>query len=104
MTPMAFAEKVARVDRAALVVAGHGAGLSLLAAAAPGLRVFEAVPALRGSLALRLCMARISRLVGHRHRAWLQPAPAAGAWSLPVDEFVAALDAFRAEPGTGEGA
>jgi capsular polysaccharide biosynthesis protein len=98
MSDMPFAEQVARVDRAAVVVAPHGAGLGLLAAAAPGLRVFEAVPAMRGSLDLRVCMARISMMVGHEHHLWLEATRLGLEWAISLDPFLEAFDAFSRAP------
>lgn len=95
MSQLPFAEQVARVSNARTIVAPHGAGLALLAAAQPGRRVMEVVPAMRGGMELRTCMAKISRLVGHDHHLWLQPEPPNGAgWTLSLEPFLAALDAL----------
>ena len=95
MSQLPFAEQVARISQARTIVAPHGAGLALLAAARPGRRVIELVPALRGGMQLRTCMARISRMVGHEHHLWLAPEPPAGTpWSPALEPFLAALDAL----------
>lgn len=93
MSTLPFGEQVAMISAAPLIVAGHGAGLGLLAAATPGRRVLEAVPVHTGRVVLRTCMARLSRIVGHEHHLWLEDAPAhRNEWSLDLAPFLAMLD------------
>lgn len=100
MSRLPFAEQVATVSAAPLIVAGHGAGLGLLSAARPGRRVVEAVPAHNGRIQLRTCMARISRIIGHEHHLWLQHAPdLRGAWSVDLAPFLAMLDSLPRDAG-----
>ncbi|GGJ28855.1 glycosyltransferase family 61 protein [Neoroseomonas lacus] len=98
MSSLSFAEQVARVDAATMVVGAHGAGFALLATARPGREVVEIVPSFRGDMQIRVCMANISRIVGHRHHLWLEPMPAttAGHWSVALDPFLALIDRLRA--------
>jgi capsular polysaccharide biosynthesis protein len=93
MTPLSFAEQIARVAQAPRIVSAHGAGLALLAAAAPGRQVVELMPALRGSMLIRSTMAKISRIVGHSHHVWLQDIPPlTDVWTLDLDAFLRLLD------------
>lgn len=85
---------IARLRRASCVVAPHGAGLALLLAGRPGTPVIELVPATRGTLALRTCFARVSRVAGHRHVLWLErPDMVHGGWTADVPGVLAAVDA-----------
>ncbi|MEO3470296.1 glycosyltransferase family 61 protein [Roseomonas sp. CAU 1739] len=93
MSQLPLAEQIARVSRAGTIVAAHGAGLALLAAAQPGRRVLEIMPTLRGGMTMRSCMAKISRLVGHEHHLWLEQANGSG-WTLTLEPFLAMLDAL----------
>jgi capsular polysaccharide biosynthesis protein len=77
-----------RIIRAArLIVAPHGAGLAHLAFARPGVAVLELMP-LVTSLSLRFQMARISRVMGHRHALWLAPSGAANRWTVDLDALL----------------
>lgn len=98
MSSLSFAEQIARVDGADMVVGAHGAGFALLAAARPGRAVVEIVPSVRGDMQIRVSMANISRMVGHRHHLWLElmPAATAGRWSVALEPFLALVDRVRA--------
>ena len=88
-----FAEQVAMVSGAGRLVSPHGAGLALLVAATPGLRVLELVPGFRGAMTLRLNMARISHAVGHEHHVWLQaPSVGGSAWAADLDPVLGLVD------------
>lgn len=99
MSSLSFAEQIARVDAADMVVGAHGAGFALLAAARPGREVVEIVPSVRGDMQNRVNMALISRMVGHRHHLWLElmPAATAGQWMVALDPFLALIDRLREE-------
>jgi hypothetical protein len=90
-----FLEKLRLVRDARLIVAPHGAALGLLAYARPGTRVFEIMPAATQAAALRLCIARLCRLLALRHRLWLEPVAAPGAsWSVSLGPLLDDLDAW----------
>ncbi|CAH0204096.1 DUF563 domain-containing protein [Roseomonas sp. CECT 9278] len=97
MTEWPLAEKIAIVRAASVIVAPHGAGLSLLLFARPGTSVFELLPAMPRTMSVRLCMTRLSRARGHRHLAWVEPCDeATGRWSCAIAPLVAALEEFIA--------
>lgn len=97
MTERPLVEKIAIVRAASVIVAPHGAGLSLLLFARPGTRVFELLPAMPRTMSVRLCMTRLSRARGHRHLAWIEPCDeATGRWSCAIAPLVAALEGFLA--------
>lgn len=99
MTPLSFAEQIARIARAPRVISAHGAGLTLMATAYPDRQVIEMMPAMRGSMLVRSTMAKISRIMGHRHHVWLQEVPAvAESWSVSLDPFLALVDSLADEP------
>jgi capsular polysaccharide biosynthesis protein len=96
MTGRDLVEQIALVDGADTVVAPHGAGLALLAAARPGRKVFEIVPGMRAAMTIRTCMAHLSRMVGHHHCMWVERAPPAqmGRWSVSLAPALEFLDEF----------
>lgn len=98
LSTLGFAEQLALLCRAPMIVGAHGAGLALLAAAFPGRQVLEIVPALRGGMELRSVMAKISRIVGHSHEMWLQDAPDPHQdWQVALDPVLARLDAMSTQ-------
>lgn len=100
MSGRPLAEQVAMVCQAGDIIAPHGAALALLAAATPGQRVIELVPALSGSMVLRTNMGKISRIVGHDHCLWLQDIQTTGgAWSIALDDMLALVDARTRRSG-----
>lgn len=97
MSGLPLVDQVAIVRAARVIVAPHGAGLSLLLFARPGTSVFELVPAMPRSMSVRLCMTRISRARGHRHLAWIEPChEPTGRWSCTIAPMLAALEDFLA--------
>ncbi len=95
------AQQISLFHNAELVVGPHGAGLSHLAAAQPGLKVFEIIPTdiswtLRlGQWSLRFNYARLSRLLGHKHHIWLENSnPIQSQWSVSLNEMLPALQNF----------
>jgi capsular polysaccharide biosynthesis protein len=93
MSGLPFAAQIARIRRAPLIVAAHGAGLAHLLTARPGTRVLEVVPVLPGSLMMRCCFAKLSWLFGHEHHLWLENAnPLTGRWAADVPRIMDLLD------------
>jgi hypothetical protein len=96
-----IAEQISLIRHANIVVASHGAGLSHIAAAKPGLKVFEIMPTdiawtlRRGKWNVRFYFARISRMMGHTHRLWLEYAhPMSRQWQVSPDEIAKAVTEF----------
>jgi capsular polysaccharide biosynthesis protein len=95
-----------RIVRAApVIVAEHGAGVTMCFAARPGTSVLELMPYMPATLYGRLLMARISRMAGLRHHIWLEPCDErTGAWTIDVPAAMAELRRFAAEaPGPDPG-
>jgi capsular polysaccharide biosynthesis protein len=86
-----LAEQLRIVRAARLIVAPHGAGLAHLAFARPGVAVLELMP-LVTSLSLRFQMARVSRVMGHRHALWLAPSGVANRWTADLDALLPEVD------------
>ncbi|MBP0462384.1 glycosyltransferase family 61 protein [Roseomonas sp. PWR1] len=94
---MPLLRQVALLRGAEAVVAPHGAGLAHLLTARPGLAVFELMPVTPAWHAPRFCMARLSRIVGHRHALWLEPAfGAEERWRVEIPPMLEALARFEA--------
>lgn len=97
LSEMPYAAQFAAFTRARMIVAPHGAGLVHLIGSRPGTIVLEMVPAAPGSLTMRTCFARISRVFGLDHHLWLAP-PAqptlTSGWSIDLDAFLPAVDAL----------
>lgn len=97
---MPLLRQVALLRGAEAVVAPHGAGLAHLLTARPGLRVFELMPVTPAWHAPRFCMARLSRIVGHRHAMWLEPAfGAEERWRVDIPPMLDALARFERGEG-----
>jgi capsular polysaccharide biosynthesis protein len=71
-TGLSLLEKIRRIRHAPLVIGPHGAGLTMLAFAKPGRKVLEIIPAQLTNNKIHLCMAQISRMVGHEHHLYLE--------------------------------
>jgi capsular polysaccharide biosynthesis protein len=81
-------EQISIVRAARFIVAPHGAGLTHLAFARRGITILELMP-LVTALSLRFNMARISRMLGHRHVLWLTPtAEGRYQWSADLDALL----------------
>jgi capsular polysaccharide biosynthesis protein len=101
-TGLPFATQARLVRGADVIVAPHGAGLAHLMLARPGTAVFEITPGSVAAAELTCCMARLSRLVGHRHLIWLEPRnPLTDAWSANLEAMLPALDAVLSGEATG---
>ncbi len=95
------ADQVNLFQNAKLVVAPHGAGLSHIVSARPGLKIFEIVTTdiswtLRiGQWSLRFLFARLSRMMGHNHHIWLQHVnPVSHHWRISMDQMLPELHRF----------
>lgn len=66
-------QQVFVVSSAKRIVAPHGAGLAHLVFSEPGTHITEIVPVQDGTYFLRLNYARLSLVMGHRYRGWLEP-------------------------------
>lgn len=98
MSGRPLVEQISIVRAARIVVAPHGAGLSLLLFARPGTRVFEIIPAMLRTLSVRMCMTRISAQRGHRHLAWFEPCnEITGQWACSIPHMLPALRDFLAD-------
>lgn len=97
-----LAEQIRAFQEAELVVTPHGAGLAHLAAARPGLRVFEIVPALAGTERLVASYSLLSAIRGHRHALWLEPVhPVTEQWQVTMPAMLEALRRFMEESPAG---
>ncbi len=104
LTPYTLSESIAIIRAARVIAAPHGAGLSHLLLARPGTAVFELMPFNEEVLHVRLCMARLSRLRGHRHLLWVERREQEGmAWHASIPEAVAAIEAFLRSDAAGPG-
>jgi hypothetical protein len=91
-TGLTLAEKIQTIRSAPLVVGAHGAGLSMLAFAETGRKVFEILPARLPLHKIHLCMAQISRMLGHEHHLYLENGLSIHGgmrWTANVPEIVA---------------
>lgn len=94
-SPLTVTEKIRLMRDAAVIVSPHGAALGMLLYARPGTTVFELMPGSTTGANLQTCMARCSRIAGHRHRIWLEAAnPTTGAWSVNLPAMLPDLIAF----------
>lgn len=90
---MSLAEQVQQVQFAKMVIAPHGAGLTHLIAAKPGLRVVELMPSQIGSHNLRFNFARLSQARGHHHTMWLEAVdPVSQGWTVDIDPLMHLLE------------
>jgi capsular polysaccharide biosynthesis protein len=88
-----LARQIALVRGADCIAAPHGAALAHLLTARPGTKVLELMPVAPGWHDTRFVMARLSRVIGHRHVMWLEPAhDAQDRWQVDIP---AMLDALR---------
>ena len=97
LTGLPLARQVALIRGADCIVAPHGAALAHLLTARPGTRVLEFMPVAPGWHDTRFVMARLSRIVGHRHVLWLEPSHRAGeVWHVDIPGMLEALRALLA--------
>ncbi len=97
-TGLSLVEKIALVVEAPAIIGPHGAGLAMLLFAKPGRLVLEILPLHVGTSRIRLCMANISRIIGHRHYLYLENPegkPGLGRWNISIDKFVAVCDSLN---------
>jgi hypothetical protein len=93
-----LAEQIRLFQDAEIVVSPHGAGLAHLAAAKPGLKVFEFMPVVAGTEALRSCYMRLSAIRGHRHALWLEAVHRPTRhWRIHLEAMLPALRRFMEE-------
>lgn len=73
---------------ASVIMSPHGAGLSHIIVAKPGLQVIEILPIIDGTYQLRFNYARLSIVKNHRYSAWLEPQhPGFDAWTVDLPAF-----------------
>ena len=97
LTGMSLRQQIAAVRGATAIVAPHGAGLCMTFAALPGTPVFEIMPHLAGTLRNRLCFARMSRMLGLRHRIWLEDCDQQREdWTVDIPRILASVREFLA--------
>ncbi|GJE19068.1 hypothetical protein AIGOOFII_3807 [Methylobacterium marchantiae] len=91
LSQLGLLEKINLFQNAEVVIGAHGAGLSHLVFAKPGLRVVEMMPATMNQflhMNARVCFSSLSRVYGHRHTVVLHPMnPATSAWSSDADRI-----------------
>lgn len=91
LSELGLLEKINLFRDAELVVGAHGAGLSHLVFAKPGVRVVEIMPttlAKSNMLGVQTCFTRLSVVYGHRHTFVLQPMdPVTSEWSPDIAEI-----------------
>ena len=93
-------QQVFTVSSATRIVAPHGAGLAHILFAQPGVQITEMVPVQDGTYFLRLNFARLSLVMGHRYRGWLEPhLGAMDSWTVDTPAFLDFLDGGMS--GTG---
>lgn len=97
LSELGLLEKINLFRNAELVIGAHGAGLSHLIFAKPGMRVIEIMPtslAKSVMLGVQTCFTRLSAVYGHHHTFVLQPMdPATSEWSpniADIDRVLAA--------------
>ncbi|WP_019903756.1 glycosyltransferase family 61 protein [Methylobacterium sp. 77] len=89
------------VSSATRIVAPHGAGLAHIVFAEPGTRITEIIPIQDGTYRLRLNFARLSLVMGHRYRAWMEPhIGALNSWDVDGPAFLRFLDEDRSGGGS----
>jgi len=94
-TGLSVAQQIRIMHRASVIVAPHGAGLAHLLVARSGIKVFEFMPSQAGTESLRFNFARLSQILGHNHRLWLERVnPANDTWNITLPEMLADLDDF----------
>lgn len=87
-----LARQIALVRGADCIVTPHGAALGHLLTARPGTRVLELIPVAPGWRDPRFNMVRLSRVIGHRHVVWLEPAHGAQErWRVDLPGMLGAL-------------
>lgn len=85
---LSLAEQIVCTRGAKVMIGAHGAGLTHILAANPGLRVLEIMPSQPGFHSLRFNYARISYTRGHDHTLWLEPInPVSRNWSVSLQPF-----------------
>lgn len=93
-----LADQIRAFQEAEVVVTPHGAGLAHLAAARPGLKVFEIMPLEAGTERLRACYSLLSAIKGHRHALWLEQVhPVSQRWQVDLPAMLEALRRFMEE-------
>lgn len=93
-------QQIFAVSSATRIVAPHGAGLAHIVFAEPGTRITEIMPIQDGTYRLRLNYARLSLVMGHRYRAWMEPhIGTLNSWDVDGPAFLAFLDEW---PRTGD--
>ncbi|WP_018043412.1 glycosyltransferase family 61 protein [Methylobacterium sp. 88A] len=86
-------QQVFVVSSAKRIVAPHGAGLAHIVFSEPGTHITEIVPVQDGTYFLRLNYARLSLVMGHRYRGWLEPHHGArDSWTVDAPAFLDYLD------------
>jgi hypothetical protein len=89
LSALSLQEQIATIRNAQVVVGPHGAGFVHLLFAKPGTTFLEITPYQQGTSHLRYCMARLSRVMGHRHSIWLEPVdPSTRSWVAAVHPIV----------------
>ena len=89
---------------ASVIMSPHGAGLSHIIVAKPGLQVIEILPIMDGTYQLRFNYARLSIVKGHRYSAWLEPQhPGFDAWTVDLPAFTTFLKKTLKAPPAGSG-
>ncbi|MBW6397169.1 glycosyltransferase family 61 protein [Roseomonas sp. HJA6] len=97
LTEMSLRDRIVAMRGATAIVSQHGAGLCMIFAAPPGTPVFEVLPHMAGTLRNRLCFARMSRMLGHRHRIWLEDCDQQREyWTADVPRIIASAREFLA--------
>lgn len=100
MEELPLLRSIALMRGAEAIVAPHGAGLARLLTSRPGLSVFELMPVTPAWHVPRSCMAQLSRVAGHRHAMWLEPAfGAEERWQVDIPPMLDALARFERGEG-----
>jgi len=95
LSTMPLARQIALVAQARVIVAPHGAGLAHCLAGRPDCRILELLPSQMGSHALRLSIARLSRVRGLHHAMWINSIhPLSLEWQVDVDRLISVVVAM----------
>lgn len=96
LSSLTLKEKINVFQHSSMIIGAHGAGLAYSTFAPPGQKILEILPVKDGGFDnIRLCMSRISKVVGHRHFVYLaHPAivDKSHGWELSIDHFLQSVD------------
>jgi hypothetical protein len=97
LSRLTLKEKISAFRHSPMIIGAHGAGLAYSTFAPPGRKILEILPVKDGGFDnIKLCMTRISKVVGHRHFVYLahpKLVDKSHSWELSIDHFLQSVDA-----------